>query len=127
MSNKLGDYLKSKRLEKNLSLRDFAKEIGISHTYLSKLESGVDPRSGKPISPTLDTILQISKTLNVTVEQLLAISGYVGDEEYLYVDLLIDVATNPEKVLLLKKSESLNNNEIEKVLSFIEGLIASKN
>jgi len=43
--NELGKYLKELRGEK--SLREAAKQIGISHTYLDTIEKGFDKRSKK--------------------------------------------------------------------------------
>lgn len=79
MDNKLGDFLKKERNNRNMSLREFADYIGISHTYLNKLENGVDPRSGKPVSPTIEMLNDISKSLHVSLEYLLSASGYVNN------------------------------------------------
>lgn len=37
---KVGEYLKLKRQEKNLSLRQIAYKTGLSHTYISDIEKG---------------------------------------------------------------------------------------
>ena len=61
--NKLGDYLRRRR--GSLSLRDFAKQCGISHTHLDSLEKGFDPRTGKPVRVTTDTLKNIADGLGV--------------------------------------------------------------
>ena len=38
MENTLGKYLHSERTKRNMSLREFSELLGISHTYLNKLE-----------------------------------------------------------------------------------------
>lgn len=43
--NEFGEFLKKLRGKK--SIREVAKDIGISHTYLSTLEKGFDPRTKK--------------------------------------------------------------------------------
>lgn len=78
MGNKLGEYLRKERKANNMSLREFSEYLGISHTYLSKLENGVDPRTGKAVSPTIETLKQISKAMNISLEKLLSISGYIN-------------------------------------------------
>ncbi len=45
--NGLGDFLEGYMKENDLSLRKFAEQVGLSHTYIDKLIKGVDPRSGK--------------------------------------------------------------------------------
>ena len=69
----LGDLIKEYRIENSLSLRDFAKKCGLSHTYISALEKNIDPRTGKPIAPTLDTVKYISKGMNISIENILKI------------------------------------------------------
>lgn len=69
----LGDLIKEYRTNNNLSLRDFAQKCGLSHSYISALEKNIDPRTGKPIAPTLDTIKYISKGMNLSIEEILKI------------------------------------------------------
>ena len=40
MENTLGKYLHEEREKRNMSLREFSELLGISHTYLKKLETG---------------------------------------------------------------------------------------
>lgn len=67
----LGDLIKEYRTINNLSLREFAKRSGLSHTYISALEKNIDPRTGKPIAPTLDTVKYVSKGMNISIEDIL--------------------------------------------------------
>lgn len=69
----LGDLIKEYRTNNKLSLRDFAKQCGLSHTYISALEKNIDYRTGKPIAPTLDTVKYISKGINKPIEEILKI------------------------------------------------------
>ena len=77
MVNNLGQYLQNERNKRNMSLREFSKYLGISHSYLNKLENGVDSRTGKPVSPTIEMLNDISKSLHVSLEYLLEMAGYV--------------------------------------------------
>ncbi|CAM3603522.1 helix-turn-helix domain-containing protein [Erysipelothrix urinaevulpis] len=61
---------KLKELRGDMSLREFSDLIGISHTYLSSLEKGVSPRTGKPVNITADTVITISKNLNIDSSEL---------------------------------------------------------
>lgn len=72
MENKLGNFLKEKRGE--MSLRDFANKLDISHTYLDSLEKGYDSRNKKPVRVTVDTLSKIAKALNEPLEKLVALS-----------------------------------------------------
>ena len=77
MVNNLGQYLQNERNKRNMSLREFSKYLGISHSYLNKLENGVDSRTGKPVSPTIEMLNDISKSLHFSLEYLLEMAGYV--------------------------------------------------
>jgi transcriptional regulator with XRE-family HTH domain len=63
------------------SLRDIADRSGISHTYLSHLEKGKDPRTGKPLYPSPDTLRALSKAYNYSYEELMMVAGYIDRPE----------------------------------------------
>ena len=67
----LGDLIKDYRTKNGLSQRDFAKLCNLSHTYIAALEKNIDRRTGKPITPTLDTVKYVSKAMNMSVEDIL--------------------------------------------------------
>lgn len=73
---KLGKIVSEKRKEKKLSLREAAKEIGISHNYLNIIEKASDPRTGKPLRPTIETIESIGESFEIPITILLDLAGY---------------------------------------------------
>ena len=79
--NLLGVLLKSEIDERQLSLRSFAKILGISHAYLNKLITGVDPRSDKPISPSIYVLLRIADALEIQREEFFLLCGYTNKKE----------------------------------------------
>ena len=72
----LATTIKKKRLDMHLSLREAAQLIGISHTYLKNLESGIDPRSGTGNNPTPETLKLLSTAYNINYYELLVLCGY---------------------------------------------------
>lgn len=74
----LGDIIKDYRLDHDLSLREFSKKCGLSHTYIDKLEKGVDPRSQKPVEPTLDALEKISAAIDLSLDELLTLLGKIN-------------------------------------------------
>lgn len=82
MENKLGKFLQEK--QGRLSLRDFAKKLDISHTYLDSLEKGYDNRSKKPVRITVDTLSKIAQALDEPIEKLVALSK---NEDYIPAEL----------------------------------------
>lgn len=134
MMNKLNELLKSKRKEMKLSLRDASKLIGISHSYLSTLEKGIDPRSNTPIKPTPSTLKLISEAYNISYTKLMELSGYIEDTSKTTctdnpnTKKTIDLGKNIDEIKnsLDKETEVLFNGEpmspeaIESVLEALE-------
>lgn len=75
--NEFGEYLREIRGKR--SLRTIESLTGISHTYLSSLEKGYDPRSKKPRSPTPEVIKQLSEGLNIDYYLLMKKAGYLDN------------------------------------------------
>lgn len=67
----LGEIILKYRKELNLSQRDFAKKAGFSHSYVAMLEKNIDARTGKPISPTFETIKNVSKAIHISIDDIL--------------------------------------------------------
>lgn len=76
----LQSFLINKRNELKLSLRNASELIGISHSYLSTLEKGMDPRNNTPVRPTPETLQLISNAYNVSYEELMKLAGYLNAE-----------------------------------------------
>ena len=76
---KFGEYLRQKRLEKNMKAKTFAELLEISPAYLSSLENG----SRQPPSYEL-------------LEKMAAILGLSTDERYLLFDLAGENKHPPE-------------------------------
>ncbi len=79
----LYEFLKKKRNLLKLSLRNAADKIGISHSYLSNLEKGIDPRTGSPIKPTPETLKLIADAYELDYDSLMKLAGYLTDKEIL--------------------------------------------
>ena len=75
MEIKVGEIIRAKREEKNISLSDFAKELDISPRYLSQIENGVKK------NPNLEILLRIINKLDIDLAMLLGIES--REENYL--------------------------------------------
>ena len=102
--------IKAKRLEKGLSLREASALIGISHTYLSALENGRDPRSKKPVTPSAGVDFNVCKAYGLDFVELIGDSG-IPDERtfYRYV---------AKKIFEMKKN---NPRQYRQLLDIITG------
>ncbi|MGL5149248.1 MAG: helix-turn-helix domain-containing protein [Clostridium sp.] len=77
--NKFESFIKSKRIELGLTLRQAADLVGVSHSYISIMEKGVDPRTGFKIKLNPKIIKQISIGYNVDFHYLMSLLGYIDD------------------------------------------------
>ena len=106
IDNMLGEYVRKKRGEK--SLREFAKICKLSHTHLDSIEKGYDPRTGKPVSPTIEALKKIAAGSGDSFGDFLIATGFIvngffqhnGDSNY--------VLQNPPKLV----AENATNYDI---------------
>ena len=66
LSNIVIDY--RKRMQ--ISQREFARRCGLSNSYISFIENEYNPRTGKPIVPTLEQYQKIASCMDMSVHQL---------------------------------------------------------
>lgn len=69
----IGEIIKQYRTERNLSMDEFARRANMSKGYISMLENNKNPKTKKPITPSLETIKQIASTIGVEINTLIEI------------------------------------------------------
>lgn len=107
MSN-LGKLFQEIRLSKNWSIRQAAKNMGISYSYLSILEKGKDPRTGKDANPKPEMLKIISKAYNYPYEELMKTAGYLNDDHNFTRKFDLSIFANNLKLVM-------SNMEIEEL------------
>lgn len=75
MYENLGKYLKMRRQEMGLSLREFGKLCDMSHTHIDSIEKGVDFRSGKSVNLTGTTLSKLAAALGLSERDLMTVSS----------------------------------------------------
>ncbi len=68
---KLGDLIKDYRTTHDLSQRQFALQCGLSNGYISILEKGVNPKTDKPVTPTIPQLRKLADGMGITMTELL--------------------------------------------------------
>lgn len=68
---KLGEWLKMYRARNNMTMQDLVVACGFSKAYVGMLEKGVNPTTGKPVSPTIQTLNKIAKGIGQDIDSLL--------------------------------------------------------
>jgi len=103
------------RLSKNWSIRQAAKNMGISYSYLSILEKGKDPRTGKDSNPKPEMLKIISKAYNYPYEELMKKAGYLNDDSNLTKKFDMHIFANNLKLVMGSMSiEELSKDIYEK-------------
>lgn len=70
---KLGDIINQYRKEHRYSMDTFGNLCGLSKGYISMLESNKNPKTGLPITPTLDTFNKIANAMGLSLDQLVSL------------------------------------------------------
>jgi len=113
MNEKLGDRLKKKRSLKKLGLRETANLVGISATYLSRIENNVETSP-----PSEEKIRKLSEILDDDFDELMRLADRVPTE---VADLIKSDANMPA---FLRKARQ-ENISAEELLKMIERRKAS--
>lgn len=66
------EYVYNYRKQHGLSMQAFGQMCGLSRAYISILEKGINPTTGKSFVPTLDTLKKIAEATSSDLDTLLA-------------------------------------------------------
>src|SRR3954452_16725174 len=103
-SEKFGAFIRRKREAKELGLREMAKMIGVSPTYLSKVERDEFP------PPAEDKVKAIAKIIECDADDLLARAGRVS------TDISDIIKRHPvELAALLRTTKGLTADDIARL------------
>lgn len=97
-----GARVRSLRKQKQISLRKFAERVGISPTYLSRVERDEFP------PPAENTVVAIAKALGVDPDELLALANRIAS------DLSEIIKRHPrEMATFLRSSKGLTAQDLK--------------
>lgn len=104
-----GEFVRNTRLELKIGLREFATKIGLSPTFISKMEVG----EFKP--PKEENIKKIAMILNIDKDELLAKAGRVSSD-------LQDIISEQPKLYasLLRRAKKAKPQNLEKLLNDLD-------
>jgi transcriptional regulator with XRE-family HTH domain len=101
---KFGEFVRREREAKEIGLREMAKMIGVSPTYLSKVERD------EFAPPAEDKVKAIARVIGCDVDELLARAGRVAS------DLSEIIKRRPvELAALLRTTKGLNTEDIARL------------
>lgn len=104
--SKFGKTIRRLREEKNLSIADFARKVGMSPTYLAPIERDVFPPPAEP------KVVRIAKALGQDPDEFLALAGRIG------TDLRRIIRRRPRHAAkLLRAIDRLPDAEVERIVA----------
>ncbi len=74
----LGQYLAQRRKELGIPVAAVARRAGIARSTVYAVESGKDPRTGKPPRPRPELLERWAQALELPLGHILELAGYVG-------------------------------------------------
>ncbi|WP_346867574.1 helix-turn-helix transcriptional regulator [Clostridium sp. UBA1353] len=105
--NKFGDYLKQLRMQRGLSLKNVEDSLGISASYVHRLESG------DRTNPSIQVLKLLGRFYNVKDSELLGLTSINAVtpkiDDTLYIRLMNDKVIKSLTNQLLKRILEVNN------------------
>ena len=84
-NNLFGDFLKGKRLRKDLSLRELAEKANIAHTYLLNIENGNKPPPSDKVLIRLEKALALDEESKVLFYDIAAQVKHLCNNSNFYI------------------------------------------
>jgi transcriptional regulator with XRE-family HTH domain len=111
----LGEVLRDARVSAELTLRDLAKKLDITASYISDIEN--DRRV-----PSEDVLERLAAELNLAFDDLMARAGRVGDQAERYMK------QNPAAGILFRRisERRLPEEDLKKLLTQVERMGTKK-
>ena len=94
---KLSELIIDHRTRMGISQREFSRRCNLSNSYISFLENEKNPRTGKPLVPTLEQYKKIADGMGISVQRLF---------ELLDDDAPVELVSDSSSVYVLQTEES---------------------
>lgn len=116
----IGEFIKNYREQHNLSMQDFANMTGLSKAYIGMLEKIYNPKTGQPISPSLEKLNQIAVGIGMSLDDLL--KQLDGDQPVIVKNKSSKKVTNRDERDIQKRLQAiLDELDDKSALNFYNG------
>lgn len=126
---KLSELILDYRKRMNISQREFSRRCDLSNTYISFLENEMNPKTKKPIIPTLEQYAKIAHGMDISVHHLF---------ELLDADAPVDLrssaevvpeadSSRPEIRLLIRGLSKLSPSQVEQATNVFRAMFMQTN
>lgn len=114
----LKTFINSYRTEHNLTMEQFAKSASLSKGYISMLEKGYNPQTGKKIIPSISALNNIAMATGTDLDHLLKI---IDDIEVSLDSPAQDlIISNPQEEQLIIGYRNLTTANQKELLAYLD-------
>ena len=114
----LKTFINSYRTEHNLTMEQFAKLASLSKGYISMLEKGYNPQTGKKIIPSISALNNIAMATGTDLDHLLKI---IDDIEVSIDSPAQDlIISNPQEEQLIIGYRNLTTANQKELLAYLD-------
>lgn len=114
----LKTFINSYRTEHNLTMEQFAKSASLSKGYISMLEKGYNPQTGKKIIPSISALNNIAIATETDLDHLLKI---IDDIEVSLDSPAQDlIISNPQEEQLIIGYRNLTTANQKELLAYLD-------
>ena len=114
----LKTFINSYRTEHNLTMEQFAKSASLSKGYISMLEKGYNPQTGKKIIPSISALNNIAIATGTDLDHLLKIIFDI----VVYLDSPAQdlIISNPQEEQLIIGYRNLTTANQKELLAYLD-------
>ena len=112
---KLGLVIREKRKEKGSTVRDFAKEVGLSHVAILHIEKG-------KVEAKKETLLNIARVLEYNIDEMLAKASRLDDD---IEDLIFEKSNQVPQ--FLRTAKNLSEKQWEQITEQVKKMNKDNN
>jgi transcriptional regulator with XRE-family HTH domain len=111
----IGQKINQLRVEKKLSMRELGEKIGITHSHISKLESGIN-------SPSVELLEKLAQFFDIDISYFFAKDdeGFTKNERDLIHEQDLALESLKENYNLEIDGKPATNEEIEKMIEYVK-------
>lgn len=111
----------------NISVEELAKRCGFSKGYISMLKNGINPRSKKPIAPTLISLEKLSHGMGMSIDNLLIMLNESQKVSLASEDDSFFLSDIEKKIILeYRKADGVSREMVHRVLGITEKINETK-
>ena len=127
---KLSEILIDYRKKRNLSQREFSRMCNLSNSYISFLEKEMNPRTGRPMVPTLEQYKKLANGMGISVQRLFEILDEDAPVNLHSLDSDLepeDFPTNKEVCMIVRLLNRMSPDQLDQVSRVLVAMFSKSN